>query len=278
MKITEIIKSNLHNMTKSEQKTAACFLGDPNTFAFETLDNIAAKIDISTTSVIRFCRKLNFSGDKAFQECVRTDFKYQLTLPDKFNRTIKAKNTDSQIPITVKNSIDCIEQTFSGIKTEDIHRAVKAISDAKRVFCFGLKESFALAHYAYTRFLTIRSDVFMLSAGQGGEIESVLSLGKDDVCVFFLFHRYTNPAPQILELLKKQGTRIILITSPPYDELESNATFLFPCFVDINGIKNSAAAPICLIDHLCNSAIIANGDKTLDYMKKSEALFKEFTF
>lgn len=278
LKIAEIIKPNLNNMTKSEQKIAAYFLGNPNTFAFETLDNIAAKIDISTTSVIRFCRKLGFSGYKTFQDCVRADFKCQLTLPDKFNRTVNAKNTNSQFPLTVKNSINCIVQTFNSISTEDIHSAIKAIYDAKRVFCFGLKESFALAHYAYTRFLTIRSDVFMLSAGHGGEIESVLSLRKDDVCIFFLFHRYTNPAPQILELLKKQGVRIILITSPPYDELESNATILLPCFVDINGIKNSAVAPICLIDHLCNSAIIANGDKALDYMKKSEILFKKFTF
>lgn len=278
MRIIETIKSNLHNMTKSEQKIAAYFLGNPNTFAFETLDNIAAKIDISTTSVIRFCRKLGFVGYKAFQDCVRTEFKYQLTLPNKFNRTVKAKNTNSQFHLSVKNSINCIEQTFNTIPAEDIHSAIKAISEAKRVFCFGLKESFALAHYAYTRFLTIRSDVFMLSAGQGGEIESVLSLGKDDVCIFFLFHRYTNPAPQILELLKKQGTTIILITSPPYDELESNANILLPCFVDINGIKNSAVAPICLIDHLCNSAIIANGNKSLDYMKKSEALFEKFTF
>lgn len=265
-------------MTKSEQKIAAYFLGNPNTFAFETLDNIAAKIDISTTSVIRFCRKLGFVGYKTFQDCVRTEFKYQLTLPNKFNRTVKAKNTNSQFQLSVKNSINCIEQTFNTIPAEDIHSAIKAISEAKRVFCFGLKESFALAHYAYTRFLTIRSDVFMLSAGQGGEIESVLSLGKDDVCIFFLFHRYTNPAPQILELLKKQGTAIILITSPPYDELEANANILLPCFVDINGIKNSAVAPICLIDHLCNSAIIANGNKSLDYMKKSEALFEKFTF
>ncbi|MBR5271578.1 MAG: MurR/RpiR family transcriptional regulator [Clostridia bacterium] len=278
MKITETIKSNIHHMTKSEQKIAAYFLSNPNTFAFETLDNIAAKIDISTTSVIRFCRKLGFSGYKAFQDCVRTDFKYQLTLPEKFNRTVNSKTPNIQLPTTTQNAIRCINQTFEHINTEQISKAVNTIINAERVFCFGLKESFALAHYAYTRFLTIRSDVYILSAGQGGEIESVLSLKKNDVCIFFLFHRYTKPAPKILELLKKQGVTVILITSPPYDELEPNASILFSCCVDIKGIKNSAVAPICLIDHLCNSAIIANRDKTLNYMKKSEALFKEFIF
>lgn len=278
MNIAETIKANLCQMTKSEHKIATHFLSNPNAFTFETLDNIAAEIDISTTSVIRFCRKIGFSGYKDFQDSVRNQFKYELTLPDKFNRAMNTETDHAPLPKTIRNSIHCIEETFHNIPSTHITRATNAIMKAKRVFCFGLKESFALAHYAYTRFLTVRSDVFILSAGHSGEIESILSLGKDDTCIFFLFHRYTKPAPKILEILKKQGATIILITSPPYDELQTNATILLPCYVDINGIKNSAVAPICLTDHLCNVIVASSGEKTLDYMKKSEILFKEFTF
>lgn len=278
MNIIEVIKSNIEQMTKSEYKVATYFLGNPNDFAFETLDVMAEKINTSTTSVIRFCRKTGFSGYKPFQDAVRSGFKYELTLPDKFKRTVKTDTPDTQLSKTIQNTINCIEQTFNDLPAAKIYDAVSAITNAKRVFCFGLKESFALAHYAYTRFLTVRSNVFMLSAGHGGEIESVLSLGEGDVCVFFLFHRYTKQSLQILELLKKQGVSVILITSPPYDEIENNASILLPCFVDINGIKNSAVAPICITDHLCNAVVVQSGDKTLDYMKRSETLLKEFTF
>ncbi len=278
MNIIDMIKSSINQMTKSEYRVATFFLGNPNDFAFETLDAIAEKINTSTTSVIRFCRKLGFSGYKPFQDAVRSCFKYELTLPDKFKRTVKTDTKDAQLSQTVRNAISCIEQTFSNLSSAKIYDAVNTVTKAKRVFCFGLKESFALAHYAYTRFLTVRNNVFMLSAGQGGEIESVLSLGEGDVCIFFLFHRYTKQSPQILELLKKQGASVILITSPPYDEIEDNASILLPCFVDINGIKNSAVSPICIIDHLCNAVVVESGDKTLGYMKQSEALFKEFTF
>ncbi len=278
MNITETIKSNLDIMTKSEHKIATYFLSNPNGFAFETLDDIAAKIGISTTSVIRFCRKIGFAGYKDFQDSVRTGFKSELTLPDKFNRAIGNESHHAQLVRSVRNAIGCIEKTFGDISESHIYDTANSIINAKRVFCFGLKESFALAHYAYTRFLTVRSDVFLLSAGHSGEIESVLSLGKGDVCICFLFRRYTKPAPQIVRVLKKQGVKVILITSPPYDELEGDADIFLPCHVDINGIKNSAVAPICLTDHLCNSIVAASGDKTLDYMKKSEELFKEFTF
>jgi len=278
LNITEKVKSNLPQMTKSEYKIATYFLSNPDIFAFETLDDVASELGTSTTSVIRFCRRIGFSGYKAFQNNVRKDFGYKLTLPDKFNRAVRTGTPDAPISRYALDAISCIEHTFSNLSEKSVGDAVSAITGANRVFCFGLKESFALAHYAYTRFLTIRSNVFLLSAGHSGEIESVLSLDKGDVCIFFLFHRYTKPAPEILKLLKKQGVKVILITSPPYDGLSTDSTIVLPCFADINGIKNSAAAPICLTDHLCNMSAIANGDKTLDYMKKSETLFKEFTF
>ena len=278
MNITEKVKSNFEKMTKSEYRVGTYFILKPDDFAFETLDGIAKKTSASTTSVIRFCRKAGFSGYKEFQEAVRLNFKSDLTLPDKFERNLNSDTQDTKIFKTVKNAINCIEQTFDVIPAFKIHNATDAIKDANRVFCFGLKESFALAHYAYTRFLTVRSNVFMLSAGQSGEIESILSLGKGDVCIFYLFHRYTKPAPQILKLLKKQGVTTILITSPPYETIAQDASILLPCFVDINGIKNSSVAAVCITDYLCNAVAAAGGNKALDYMKKSESLFKEFTF
>ncbi|MBQ3124364.1 MAG: MurR/RpiR family transcriptional regulator [Clostridia bacterium] len=278
MNITEIIKSNIDKMTKSERAVATYFLKSPNEFAFETLDSIAYKIKTSTTSVLRFCRKIGFDGYKVFQDEVRNGFKYQFTLPDKFKIASMSEDSDSQFPQYVINAINCIENTFRNIPQNSILRAAEEIAQADRVFCFGLKESFALAHYAYTRFLTVRNDVYLSSAYQSGEIESLLSLRKGDVCIFYLFHRYTKPAPQILKTIKNQGASVILITSPPFNEVEKDATVLLPCEVDINGIKNSSAAPVCITDCLCNMVVSKSGHQTLDYMKQSEILFKNFTF
>ena len=273
MNVPEIIKSNIDKMTKSERAVATYFLENPNKFAFETLDSIAEIINTSTTSVLRFCRKNGFDGYKSFQDEIRKGFKYQFTLPDKF-KTMSA-SADSQYAL---NAVNCIKNTFNNIPENIISLAANEIADANRVFCFGLKESYAMAHYAYTRFLTVRNNVFMLSAGQCGEIESLLSLTKGDVCVFYLFHRYTKQSPQILNTLKKRGVTVILITSPPYDEVKNDAGFIIPCFVDINGIKNSYAAPVCITDCLCNCVVSKSGTKTLDYMKQSENLFENFTF
>ena len=278
MDLIEIIKSNNDKMTRSERAVGAYFLENPTQFAFETLDSIAEKINTSTTSVLRFCRKCGFDGYKALQEKIREEFSYKMTLPDKFILSGSDGTQDSKYPSCVKRAVRCIEESFDGLTDKRLSLAAEKIVSAKRVFCFGLKESYALAHYAYTRFLTVRNNVFILSAGERGEIESLLSLEQGDVCVFFLFHRYTKQSPEILKVLSERGIEVILITSPPYGEVEGFATVLLPCHVDVGGIKNSYAAPVCIADCLCNMAATKGDARVLEYMKASEELFKNFTF
>lgn len=274
MNIPKLIRSKMEDMTKSERHVATYCLSNMNDFAFDTLDYVALKIGTSTTSVIRFCRKLGFSGYKEFQDNIRQGYRYRPDLPEKFKRTAKIQKSDELVLNTVNQSIDCITKTFEELYTERLFDAVNILSDAKRVFTFGMRESFALAHYAYTRFLTVRNNTFILNAGNNGEIETLLSLDSTDVCVAYLFHRYTKKAVEILSILKDMNVKIILVTQSPFEEVKELANVILPCYVETGGIKNSSAAPVCLTDCLCNALAIENGNKTLEYMKKSEKLFK----
>lgn len=271
----ERIKAALDEMTRSERQVAACFLADRNDFAFGTLDAVAQKARTSTTSVLRFCRRLGFAGYKDLQEAVREEMKYRPQLPDKFRRTVDEHIPDALLARTLRQGIDCIQRTFQELSPEQFGRAAARIAGADRVFTFGMKESFALAHYAYTRFATVRKDVYMLDAGYNGQIEPLLSLRKRDVCLVFLFHRYTKQAVQVLCMLRKQGVPLILVTDSPYEDLEQEGHIQLLCQVDAGGIKNTSLAPVCLLDGLCGAVAAELGDKALQYMKDSETLFRE---
>ena len=275
MSVVERIKQNYDRMTKSDRQAATYFLCHVSDFAFYTLEKIADDVGISTASVIRFCRRLGFSGFKAFQDALRADLKLHPDLSDKLHRTLDISQHNELLTQTIQQGIGCVQRTFQQMPHDKLSQAVQQIAAAKRVFTFGMKESFALAHYAYSRILSVRPNTFLLNAGYNGEVEALLSLTRDDVCLVFLFHRYTKQALSILSMLKKQGVRVILITSAPYDSVEALATVLLPCHVDANGIKNSALAPVCLADYLCNALAVAGGEATMQYMQASEALFRE---
>ena len=258
-------------MTRSERQVASYYLAHANDFAFCTLDGIAAKIDTSTTSVLRFCRRIGFGGYKDFQQSVQQQISIQPRLPDKFQRSI----TDSSDMLLRKigRDIQCIQDTFRSLDSQKVSRTVEAIGKAKRVFTYGARESYSLAHYAYTRLLSVRPDVSILDISSG-LIESVLGLGKEDVCIIFLFHRYTRQTVKLLELLSRQEVPVILITDPPSDEVDKLAQVVLPCYVDCGGIKNTAVAPVVLMDCFCDGLAASLGEASLEYMKNTEALFR----
>ena len=274
MHIVEKMKACAEEMTRSERQVAAYFMGHLNDFAFCTLDRLASEIGTSTTSVIRFCRRLGFPGYKAFQAALRDEVRYQPDLPVKLQRTMDNTMGDELLAQTVQQEIRCIQQTFHAISEETLRDAVQLLAEARRVFTLGMRESMALAHYTCTRLITVRSNVSVLDAGCNGEIEALLGLGPEDACIVFLFHRYTRQTLHMLPLLKKQGVRVILVTNRPFDKVEEYAAVLLPCRVDAGGIKNTAIAPICLADYLCNAVAVRNGDATLRYMQQIEELFR----
>ena len=70
--ITETVTSLFSDMSKSEQAVASYFLDHVQDFTLNTLDSVADSIGVSTTSVIRFCRRVGFAGYKDFQNHLRT--------------------------------------------------------------------------------------------------------------------------------------------------------------------------------------------------------------
>lgn len=273
MSVVDMIRQELIHMTRSERQVAAFALGHMNDIAFYTLDNLAQQVTTSTTSVLRFCRRLGFTGFTQFQQAVRAELKYNPDLLDKFHRTADTTVGNALLAQTIQQGIRCIQQTFRELPFEAIEEAVKRITAARRVYTFGMRESQALAAYAYSRLLTVREDVFMHQDGYCGNVEALLSLNKDDVFLIYLFHRYTGQTLQLLELLKDRGIQVILVTSPPVDAVARFATVVLSCQVDGGGIKNTALAPICLADYLCNAVAMANTERTLERMKQTEALF-----
>ncbi len=274
MSIGDLIHQKMGEMTRSERTVASCFLAQQSDFAFFTLDKLAENASVSTTTVIRFCRRLGFPGFKAFQEAVRQDARLLPGLPDKYKRALPLFAEDQLLSETLRRDEDAVEQSLAELNKDTLDRAVDLLSGAARIFTFGMKESFALAHYAQTRFLSVRPEVWLLTGPGEGEVETLLNIKKGDLCVVFLFHRYTRLTRSLLPAIRERGARVLLITDPPFDALRCEADLILPCRVDVGAIKNSFAAPLVLTDYLCGALAFRRGNAALDHMTAAEALFR----
>jgi DNA-binding MurR/RpiR family transcriptional regulator len=275
MNIVEQIKQRLKEMTPAEKAAASYALCHFNEIAFFSLEQFAERAYTSTASVLRFCRRLSFDGFRDFQNAVRSEIQYHPDLPDKYRRLPEGEQSSMELPARIlSQSMQCLQESFRLLSPQDLSLAVQRISSARRVFCWGMRESFAMAHYAYTRFHSVRGGVFLLSSGNG-DAEAILEPTPEDLCLVFVFPRYTKATLQALDLFRERSVPVLLVTSPPAEALRPFATLLLPCLVEIQGVKNSSVACVGLLDYLCNAVAVKNGKQALRHMEQCESVFSQ---
>ncbi len=275
MELSERVESQYASLTRSGRKVGDLFLSDPDRFAFLSLDKISRQAGVSTTTTLRFCRTLGFEGYTDFQGAVRRELSYLSTLPEQLQNLQEEPSDGSLMDLVMERGIRNIRRTVAALSPETLSALIRLITDGRRLFVFGMREAYSLVHYAYTRLFTVRDNVFILDAGYNSIVEPVLSLNEEDVCLVFLFHRYTKLTLRLLPLLKEQGVKLILFTSEPFDEVASCADVLIPCQLDSGGIKNSYLAPVCLLDGICQVISLQAGNDLLLRMNRLEKILNE---
>ena len=268
------IQDQYSSMTGSHQKVARFVLDHPNDAAFLNLDDTARLAQVSTTSVIRFARQMGFGGFREFQRQMQREVKSRVTVPERFSQAYNDIPKDQLMLRTVKNDIENIRQTMNELPEQVFQQAVAQLSGAHRVHLAGMRESYALAHYAYTRLFALRPNVSLFTADYGEMVEQVLGVGEDDVVLYFLFNRYTGSSVEILRELHDMGTKVILITDADWGELAGLAQWVLPCYVQGVSLKNTSAAPICLINCLANALAASDFDRSMYHLSQAAALQK----
>lgn len=260
-------------MTKTERQVAEYFLTHAGEFAFLTLDKLSREANTSTTSVIRFCRRLGFEGFKEFQEELRSGMKNQSTLSFRMHRNSDTPSGDLRSRV-LSEGIEALTATYDDLPQETLDAAIDRIASARRIMVYGMRESHAMVHYIYSRLITVRNEVYICTGSAAHMVESMLGLSEEDLCIFAIFHRYSLLSMQLLPLVKKRGIGTMVFTDPPTERLQPYADILLPCHVRNEGIKNSFVAPVSIADYLCNGLALRQPQKTEEHIREVDFLLQ----
>lgn len=117
------LREIIHNasLTKTQQMIAEYILDNSADACFMTSTEIAAKLGVSESSVIRFSRSLGFSGFMDFQKSLRKDYQDKvlsisstITVPaQRVVKRAKFDNNSDYIKRHLKNAAKNLESVFT---------------------------------------------------------------------------------------------------------------------------------------------------------------------
>ncbi|WP_138159399.1 MurR/RpiR family transcriptional regulator [Peptoniphilus catoniae] len=273
-------KEQIESFTVIQKDIYFYITNNPEIVAYSTVLDVAGDIGVSTASIVRFCQKINFNGYKDLQEFINKIIVSKLSLPIKFEKNIiknKYKKSDNSVVLnTMNNSINNIVETYENLDSGIINKVVKEIILSKKIYVFGLRESYALAHYMYTRLITIFPKVQILN-GEGSLLfpENLNSIEENSMIIFFLFPRYTKLSISLIEELNKlESIKILLFSSINDPSIEKMVDYRIISSIKSLSHKNCQVATISLIDTLVTLIALESEENSLEYVKKLENLLK----
>jgi len=156
-----LIESSLTDLSKSERKVAEYVLKNSTKTIEQHIANLSEAIGVSEPTIIRFCRRLGFSGFK--------DFKLRLaqTIPQA-NQGLLLDITPDDSPLRISHkiidsAISSLQQTRESLDMVALNTAVLALKDAKRIEFYGQGGSGIVATDAQQKFFRLGTPVVAYS-------------------------------------------------------------------------------------------------------------------
>ncbi len=270
----QTINDHFDSFTKSQKKVANYLTNNLNNIAFYTLDELATEIGVSTTTIIRFSRALGYNGYSEMQKDIQNHIQTKVKLPDRLSIQ-KEHPSNSLLDDSFQNDIINIQRTLAAQNNDDLNAAINSILDAPNVYILGMRSSFTISYYMASRLGEIRENTHLIQSVGMVYPEEIVSAKKGDVCIAYLFPRYSKLSATILSWMKNEGVKIILITSQDYRVVRGYGDIILPCSISSLSYKNSFAAPLCLSNYLVAAIAEKNYSEAQRVLEKTESILSQ---
>ncbi|HEY8422089.1 MAG TPA: MurR/RpiR family transcriptional regulator [Thermoclostridium sp.] len=266
------IKELLETLTAIERQIALFILDFPNEVINMTIEELATSCSASTSSVVRFCKSMGYSGYKELCRAIAADLASNQNGSIKYEDIRPGDSTESILRNVCLSNISAIENTMSLINLESLENAVKAIANAPRVDFYGIGSSGIVALDAHNKFMRINK-ISMSSADPHEQILSATTLKKGDVAVLISYTGDTKDIIETAEIVKQTEATLISITRYGKNQLSKMADIqLYSSSSETmmrSGAMGSRISQMTIIDILYTAVTSCIYDDVKKYLDKT---------
>lgn len=279
--IREALKNE--KLTKVSRKIAAFVLDNMDEACFMTSTEIADRLGVSETSVIRFSRALGFTGFMDFQKNLRKNYSEKIasisssvTVPaERLLKSMSESDSEDFIHIHFHNSIHDINSVVQKNTTAVFNEAADIIMNSHRKYIISSRANAGVGSYMYLLLKHMLNDVYSTNHESLNMIDILSDADKGDCVIAFSFPRYSNLDLSALEMVSERGVSIIVFTDKPSAALAHYASVVILADVDTNVFFNSYVGVQFAMETLCAALTRKIGPSNEDKLKRIDKYLDE---
>lgn len=252
--VTKIGKQ-VNQMTKSQKKVANYLLYNMDKLLFFTADELAKAADVSTATVVRFARELDFEGYTDMQKEARLRFHDKDEQPEELPQLQTQAEPDSPeylLERSFRQDMENLRLTFQNISREELDKACTLMRTARRIYVVGMRVSRTVATYAYINWGMLRKGVHLIHNEGLDYAEELSEIGPEDLVVAMWVPRYNRATYRMISYAKQHKADVLVITNRKFNVAMDEGLYdvILRCYMKNTSYQSSFVAPIALVNYL----------------------------
>ncbi len=265
------LRTATNELSRAERQVAKFLLEKPHDSVSMPIRVLAQACDVSEPTVVRFSLSMGFDGFKAFKLAFAKSL--ATGIPYLHLDVNQADSVRDVLPKVFDRTIAALMEARNTANTAAFEAAVQLLSGAKRIECYGLGYSGALAIDAQLKFFRfgIPTTVFCDAHLQA---QSASLLNKDCVVVAFSRSGRTRDMIRSVQLAKNAGAKVIVLcasNAPLADLADVHLSIDVEEDPDIYTPMTSRLAHLTYIDALAVAVTLVRGPAAISLLERAKA-------
>lgn len=207
------IHERYDTLTAKGKRLADFVLLSPDKAVFMTTRQLAAAVNTSEATVVRFVRQLGFTNYAIFINTLRDLIDRELTLVERGRMShLVTGSEDAELDRLINQDIRSIRAMHKNIDPAVVQAVRNALRSAPAVYVMGSRLSFSSAHYMGWTLSKLRPGVCILNGSDRTSMDHLIFAPPKSAVVIIATSRYPNELVRLGKIPRRQGFRQILIT------------------------------------------------------------------
>lgn len=245
-------------LTKIEQRVAEFILSNFEYIAFMKSADIAEKLHISSSSVVRVSRTLGYTGFNEMMACIRDEIIEQINDSNANNISPASKLTaswntlDSDDPISryLEKVQTVTKSVFEKNNAEKFRQAKEFILNANTRYIAGFYGCRPLADLFTIHLARVLPQTFSILHADSDAYVRLINITNLDCLILFSYERYADIAIRASQIAHDAGAKVVAITDKITAPVAQGADVILLSDHDSGSFFNSSAALVMILEVL----------------------------
>ena len=274
--LNKIINTRYPELTSKGKILADFTLSNPDKAVFMTTRKLAAAVDVSEATVVRFVRQLQYDSYALFIQALRELIDTELTLIERNRLTNSAvRSEDAELERITNQDIENIRAMSKNIDLSEVKKIRTLLKESEAVYIIGSRLSYTPAYYMGWTLAKIRKNVNIFKGSDRTTIDQLIFASKKSAVVVIATSRYPNELIKMGKLVKRHKLKLILLTDSSSCPLIQFSDHILIAPLKTIPFLGNPASLISLINYLVHTLAADMGNKLKNHQEKLEQAYLE---